>query len=114
AVDGHVPRAVVDPEVVVAADVPGGAGRSVAAPGRRVAIAAARQPRAELAIGDLLLEPRDLLVGRDERLARRALERRECGQVVDALQIRTAVRRARKISRLRVKGKEERRDEDTE
>ena len=48
AVDGHVAGAVVDPEVVVATDISRRAGRTISAGGRRVPVAAARQPGAEL------------------------------------------------------------------
>ena len=56
AVDGDVLVPLIDPEIVVAADVARRAGRSVAANRRRGAVAVARPRARVLAIGDLLLE----------------------------------------------------------
>ena len=73
-----VARAVVDPEVVVAADVAGRAGRSVAADRRRGAVAVARPRRAFGRGGHLLLELARLLVGHRSCAERgRPLERRQ-------------------------------------
>ena len=98
-VDGEVLGAVVDPEVVVAADVARRAGRPVAAGRRRCAIAAARQRRPRDALGALALEPRRFFLRHHERRPGRPLERRHRRDVVGALKVGMAVRRARTVGR---------------
>jgi hypothetical protein len=104
AVDFVVGVAGVDPEVVVAADVAGGAGRSVAADRWRLAlwIAGARPLLAPRGVG--LFQLADFRVGEREPAVRlgRPLERRHRGDVPEALQIRMPPRRARR--RLRLSG----------
>ena len=101
AVDDRHAIAGVDPEVVVAADVAGRAGRAVAALGRGRAVRIARLGQPLDAVRHALLDPGDH-VRRERRLAPCG---RSSGVIVRvgpvALQVRTAVRRARHGPRFR-------------
>ena len=80
AVDGGVPRARIEPEIVVAADVAVRARRAVAARRRRGAVGVDRRVELLAVLRDLLFELLRLFVGQHQRRAGAALERRDASR----------------------------------
>ena len=103
AVDLVVGVARIDPEVVVAADIAGRAGRTVAADRRRLSVAVARS-RTIFAPGGIgAFEFPDLGLRQREPALRfvRTLERRHGREIPEPLQVRMPPRRLRRRLRLR-------------
>ena len=95
AIDDGDPIAGLQPEIVVAAHVACRAGRSIAALRRGRPVRIARLVETLDAIRHALLEPGDILFRHHQTDAVRALERRDRAVAPGALEVRTAIRRAR-------------------